>query len=582
MTSFTRKNAWNNGGTFSNPDLLWYAKGVGVMQSLALDDPNSWWFFAAIHGQYITFGDTDFPGWAFIPGPPQVPTTPLPTQNLQDLYWDQCQHQSWYFVPWHRGYLIALEAQIRKAVIDLGGPSDWALPYWNYLGPGDEFKIPPAFTEQTLPDGTPNPLLVEARYGPKNNGNIYVTTDANAKCQTNTIYTGSNVDTPAPGYGGPQTGFSNSGSISGNLENNPHNLVHVEVGGPPRKRFLFSLGLQFVSELNAERLSADLRASFQQNGHPLSSQATVDIVSTGSWHISSGLQDYYILDNQNQGRLDVSGLIYGLMTDPGLAGLDPIFYLHHANIDRMWAAWNANGNSNPTDQNWLGGPATVGEREFAMPMPDGSSWVYTPADVNSLSQLDYVYDDLTTGLATALTNTLAQRLMNLGVASAAAGTAKGENMDAGDNAELLGTHDGALQIKSSGARAAVKLDPDIRGRVSDSLAAASETNVPDRVYLRLENVRGTIDAFKLKVSVNQQTVGTAALFGLRRASLQDGEHGGTGLTLTFDITDAIDKLFLANALDEDSLDVRIEPDNAFADMAQLTVGRVSVYRQNQQ
>jgi tyrosinase len=231
MASFTRRNAWNNGGTFDNPDLLWYAKGVGVMQSLPLDNPNSWWFFAAIHGEYIT-GETAFPGWGFIPGPPQVPITPLPSQNLQDLYWEQCQHQSWYFPPWHRGYLVALEAQIRAAVVSLGGPSDWALPYWNYFGPDDEYEIPPAFTQQTLPDGTPNPLFVEARYGPFSDFNIFVPIPPVSEAgMTNTIYTGSNAVTPLPGFGGPATGFSHFGETNGNLESNPHNLVHGFVGG---------------------------------------------------------------------------------------------------------------------------------------------------------------------------------------------------------------------------------------------------------------------------------------------------------------------------------------------------------------
>jgi hypothetical protein len=30
MATNTRSNAWNNGGTFDNTDLLWYAKGVGA------------------------------------------------------------------------------------------------------------------------------------------------------------------------------------------------------------------------------------------------------------------------------------------------------------------------------------------------------------------------------------------------------------------------------------------------------------------------------------------------------------------------------------------------------------------------
>jgi len=505
MALYTRQNAWINGGDFSNPDLLWYAKGVGIMQSRALDDQNSWWFFAAIHGQEIDL--TTFPGWGHIPSPPQVPVTPLPTQQSQDLYWDQCQHQSWYFPPWHRGYLIALEAQIRTAVVGLGGPSNWALPYWNYFGPADEYRIPPAFTQATLPDGSANPLFVKARYGPNFDGNIYVTTDEDASCQTDTAYTDS--------YGGPETTplFWHGGGSSGDLESNPHNGVHVDVGG--------------------------FKSSHK----------------------------------------------YGVMSDPGTAGLDPIFYLHHCNIDRMWAAWNNNGNSNPTDPNWLGGPATSGERAFAMPMPDGSSWVYTPNDVKSLGQLDYTYDDLATGLPGVPATpslTLAKRLMKLGAPHAPVDAAAGAHMNSGGNAELLGAHDGALNVTSSGARATVKLDSDVRKKVSNSLTAAAIAKPPDRVFLRLENVRGNIDATKLYVTVNQKQVGRVALFGLRRASSPDSEHGGEGLTFLLDITDVIDDLFLDGALHIDSLDVRVDPSHEVPDDERLTIGRVSVYRQAQQ
>ncbi len=328
---------------------------------------------------------------------------------------------------------------------------------------------------------------------------------------SNTIYTGSNAATRPPGFGGRKTGFSHDGELSGNLESNPHNQVHVDVGG-----------------------------------------------------------------------INTDQTVWGLMSDPGLAALDPIFYLHHSNIDRMWAAWNANGNSNPTNPNWLNGPASIGEREFVMPLPDGSSWVYTPGDVNSLDQLDYTYDDLTVTVSLQPSNRLGQRLRRLGAAPAAGSITPGVNMDSEVNAELFGAHDGDLRIKSSGARATVKLDSSVRKNVSASLAAASDARPPDRVYLQLENVRGNIDAFKLNVSVNQQRAGTVALFGLRRASLKDGGHGGQGLTFVLDITDIIDNLFLNNALDADSLDVRIEPNHAVPDSAALTVGRVSIYRQGEQ
>ena len=512
MASYTRANAWNNGGTFDNLDLLWYAKGVGVMQSCTLDDPKSWWFFAAMHGEYIN--ESGYPGWGSIPAPPQVPTSPVPSQSLQDLYWDQCQHQSWYFPPWHRGYLIALEAQVRAAVVSLNGPSTWALPYWNYFGSDDEYEIPPAFTQQTLPDGSPNPLFVDARYGPNNDGNIFIPIPpVSEACENNDLYTGSDAATPWPGFGGPQTGFSHSGNTSGNLESNPHNLVHVDIGG-----------------------------------------------------------------NSPDGQ------IWGLMSDPGLAGLDPIFYLHHCNIDRMWAVWNDTGNPNSTLANWLNGPASQGQREFAMPMPDGSSWVYTPANVNSLSQLDYTYDDLSVSASAQAASTLTQRLIKLGAAPSAAAAAIGSGgvMETEEKAELVGAHDGALQVKSSGARATVKLDSDVRDKVSSSLAAAADATPPDRVYLQLENVRGNRDAYKLRISVNQQDAGTIALFGLRRASQKDGEHGGEGLTFVIDITDIIDNLFLGQNFDVDSLDVRIRPSQAVQDDADISIGRVSVYRRGQQ
>lgn len=513
MATYTRANAWNNGGTFDNADLLWYAKGVGAMASRALNDRNSWWFFAAIHGQYLpgtANAQSGFPGWQAIPPVPAVPTTPLPTTADMDAFWDQCQHQSWYFPPWHRGYLIALETQIRQAVIALGGPATWALPYWNYLGPDNQYEIPPAFTQPTLPDGvTPNPLFVTARYGPNNNGDIFIPIPpVSSACMANTIYTGSNAATPRPGFGGPQTGFSHDGNISGNLESNPHNQVHVDVGG------------------NAP-----------------------------------------------------DGQTWGLMSDPGIAALDPVFYLHHANIDRMWAHWNADGNSNPTATNWLKGPAATGERAFVVPMADGSNWVYTPEDVEDLNQLDYTYDDLSTpAKPLAASNPLAIRLQKLG-APAMVKESQESSQDTGAESELVGAHDGALLIKSSGARAQVRLDPGSRKKLSKSLAAASTEALPDRAYLQLENVRGTRDAQKLDVYVNGHQAGTVALFGLRRASMKDSHHGGTGLSFELDITSIIDSLYLENVLDADSLDVKILPSQAVDDDAPLSVGRVSVYRE---
>jgi tyrosinase len=42
----------------------------------------------------------------------------------------------------------------------------------------------------------------------------------------------------------------------------------------------------------------------------------------------------------------------GMGTVPWAAA-DPIFWLHHCNIDRLWASWNALGRRNPSDRAWL-------------------------------------------------------------------------------------------------------------------------------------------------------------------------------------------------------------------------------------
>jgi tyrosinase len=525
MATYTRANAWNHGGTFDNLYLLWYAKGVAAMQAKQLSNTGSWWFFAAMHGEYIQ--TKRFPGWGFIPGVPKVPTAPTPTQSVSNTFWNQCQHQSWYFLPWHRGYLIALEQHVRAEIVNLNGPAAWALPYWDYFGTADEFKIPPAFTQKTLPDGTANPLLVSARYGPDNDGNIFVPTRSVIQHQphmsfngdavsddalANGLFTGTDEDTPPPGFGGPKTGFSHDADTSGNLENDPHNLVHVYVGGSR-----------------------------------------------------------------------------GLMSDPGTAALDPIFYLHHANVDRLWARWNKDkNNQNPVDQGWLNGPTAHAERVFVMPRPDGTSWTFTPQEMMDLGKVDYTYDSIPPPAAPTVSPTVT-RLRRLG-ARVEPSLAKSATVAAGKNVELVGANEGPLPIKSSSARTTVKLDSAAREKVSRSLAFASTASAPDRVFLALENVRGTHDGSVLNVYINlpdgakptdhpELLAGSVALFGLRRASDPNNTHAGRGLNFTLDISRIVDALHLSNALQSNSLAVTIVPRHPVPDEEDVTVGKVSVYRQ---
>jgi tyrosinase len=71
-----------------------------------------------------------------------------------------------------------------------------------------------------------------------------------------------------------------------------------------------------------------------------------------------------------------------------LAARDPVFFLHHANIDRLWSTWNRRGNANSPEPMWRG---LAFNRNFIN--PDGSPWNVSVGDLGSPAALGYRYDD---------------------------------------------------------------------------------------------------------------------------------------------------------------------------------------------
>jgi tyrosinase len=226
----------------TNPIVTGYAQGVKRMRERHPDDPTSWSYQAAIHGSRTT-----------------------PARNL----WNQCQHATWYFLPWHRMYLYYFERIVRAAIVEEGGPDDWTLPYWNYcLGQQHAF-LPEPFRTPLV--GRQSPLYVPERAAKLNSGEEgmpdYVTTPRQALERPHFVGKAE--------FGGPQTSFQHSGETWGVLERSPHNAVHV--------------------------------------------------------------------------------FVKGLMLYPETAALDPIFWLHHANIDRLWSEWiglTGAGHADPPDEGW--------------------------------------------------------------------------------------------------------------------------------------------------------------------------------------------------------------------------------------
>jgi tyrosinase len=297
---FVRVDVWTLAE--DDPIITAYSGAVAAMMSKPFSDPTSWDYQAAIHGI--------------------DPSSPLPPGFNQLLpQWNQCQHYSWYFLPWHRMFVYYFEQIVRAYVIANGGPSTWALPYWNYDGGGQSNTLPLAFRNPSNADGTTNALYTSKRAKGINAGATLPATDislVNAFDQQ--TFTGKGAfggaATPTP----VQFFLKNDQAQSGALESTPHNTVHDDVGGPG-----------------------------------------------------------------------------GLMYSPYTAVRDPIFWLHHANIDRLWGKWlqQSQQNTNPSDGAWLTQGFVV-DGSSAFVTPDGStvSPILTCAGIlDTVGQLGYQYDD---------------------------------------------------------------------------------------------------------------------------------------------------------------------------------------------
>jgi len=124
---------------------------------------------------------------------------------------DHCPHNNWFFLPWHREYLVYFERICRK----LSGNKDFALPYWNWTV---EPKVPDVFW------GPGNPMY-----------------DSNRWMAQNTLLDPGSVGHPVlesilsePNFqvfGSYQAATQRQNAGAGRLEGTPHNYIHGAIGG---------------------------------------------------------------------------------------------------------------------------------------------------------------------------------------------------------------------------------------------------------------------------------------------------------------------------------------------------------------
>ena len=434
MTS-VRRNIWHLGTAQDpwHPITLSYALGVRAMQQLPITDSRSWAYQAAIHGTH----QPDKPA-----GAP----------------WNECQHATWYFLPWHRMYLFHFE-NILRSLLPTQRRADFALPFWDYSSGAPGNALPVAFRVPTMPDGSPNPLFVPQRRAAVNAGAALpdvVTSTASALAKTSFTAAPLGGD---PGFGGPRTGFAHQGPAFGELEAQPHGPIHVIVGGNT-----------------------------------------------------------------------------GLMTDPDTAAQDPIFWLHHANIDRLWEVWTINGGTNPVLKVWL-------DRSFRLRAADRSSARMKTRDVlDTVGGLDYTYESL----------------------PVRAGAAGGGRTVPPKKPQplLIGTNADPVEVSRAGASTSIAVTP-----LPEPLAAAAD---PSRLYLNVADIEGdrnpgivygvylNLPAEAGAVTRADHLAGLVSFFGIEQTGPAT-RGGGHGMRYSFDVTELVDRLRAAGAWEPDRLSVSLLP-----------------------
>src|SRR3954467_8780336 len=391
-----------------------YATAVGVMKEREPGDPTSWAYQAAIHG---------------------TESAPLSLQR-------QCEHESWFFFPWHRIYLYCFEQIVRKAVVASGGPDDWTLPYWNYDLGGEFASLPEPFRQ---PAGAQNPLFVAGRRPYYNAGGPLpelVSSEDEALALRefigNAMFGGNNRSPHRPRFWG-QPGLP---------EETPHGTVHVQLGG---------------------------------------------------W-----------------------------MRNPEEAAQDPIFWLHHANIDRIWAVWNEReGNANPTESGWS-------DHRFEFFDEEGNQVAKVCGEVTETSLLGYTYDPAPGGGS---------------VEEVSPTPSQPPTPPPGAPAEprFVGASEEAVTLEGGSTEVPVEIDP----RAREEVLEAAEPEDPRNLYINVEEIRGettpdTVYAMYLNLpdepisaDYDSRYLTTLSFFGIERTTDPADDEAPHGMRVSTEVGDVI-------------------------------------------
>lgn len=284
---YTRYNATSAGGQKA---LASYAKGIEAMLKLPADDPQNWFRRAFIH--------------------------------IMD-----CPHGNWWFFPWHRGLLGYFEQAIRS----LSQDPTFAIPYWDWTALP---QIP-----DSMFDGVLDPE--NAAYEPYTRDLATFTSFIQPALTKywSSLNTAQRAQLNARGY-------KSFGDMWNDVTGN---------GDPGNEAFAITSGARYLTRDNPKldaKTAYDVSLPIILSGlkpidfYTSATQVGFNSSKTASHNAQPGQNSFSVIEGfpHNKVHNYVGGVgpldpgPYGNMTN-FLSPVDPLFFLHHANMDRLWDVW---------------------------------------------------------------------------------------------------------------------------------------------------------------------------------------------------------------------------------------------------
>ena len=240
---------------------------------------------------------------------------------------------------------------------------------------------------------------------------------------------------------------------------------------------------------------------------------------------------------------DAVGNGEGNMGHPDTAARDPIFWLHHANVDRLWNRWldirEHHLPDQADDKDWY-------EQEFPYFDENGEQVVVSVNKILELAAAESRYDDDRRLFAADLPRAVWEK-----------------NMES--KAVTVGAIAPMLSLGTKPFTKALGITEDTKPSLMAALAAPRAAREAPVILLRIEGIKPPKDAhLAYEVFITKKGekpsktsyVGPISFFGRR------GDHGhddGEGFTQGFDVTNMVQKLRSANKGVLPELDVSVIP-----------------------